>query len=317
MRFREKVATEGVDIWFERSVAELFGDVKCPACGSVNLKKSADIVDVWFESGLSHRAVLRTRPELAYPADMYLEGSDQHRGWFQSAVLTAMATEKRVPFKTVVTHGFLVVQVEETGQKQKVSKSGGKPANSEVYVKRYGADVLRLWVASEDYQGDIPLSEEIFERVSETYRKVRNTLRILLANIHDFDPATHLVAAGKLAEIDRWLVSRLQALVADVTDAYEKLEFHRVYHLVNAFCAVEISSFYVDVMKDPLYTLAPDSAERRSAQTAIFEVVATLAKLIAPVMPFTADEVWNFLPGRETESVHLAEFPKADAESAG
>ncbi len=312
LRFREKVATEGVDIWFERSVSELFGDVKCPSCGSVNLKKSADIVDVWFESGLSHRAVLRTRPELAYPADMYLEGSDQHRGWFQSAVLTAMATEKRAPFKTVVTHGFLVLQVEETGQKQKVSKSAGKPANSEVYVKRYGADVLRLWVASEDYQGDIPLSEEIFERVSETYRKVRNTLRILLANIHDFDPAKHAVPPEKLAEIDRWLVSRLQALVADVTDAYEKLEFHRVYHLVNAFCAVEISSFYVDVMKDPLYTLAPNSAERRSAQTAIFETVATLGKLIAPVMPFTADEVWNFLPGRETESVHLAGFPTAD-----
>jgi isoleucyl-tRNA synthetase len=313
MRFREKVLKEGVDIWFERSVAELFGDVTCPSCGSAKLKKSADIVDVWFESGLSHRAVLRKRPELAYPADMYLEGSDQHRGWFQSAVLTAMATEKRIPFKTVVTHGFLVVQVEETGKKQKVSKSAGKPANSEVYVKRYGADVLRLWVASEDYQVDVPLSDEIFERVSETYRKVRNTLRILLANIHDFDPAKHAVPHGKLAEIDRWLLSCLQGLVNNVQDAYEQYDFHVVYHVINAFCTTEISSFYVDVMKDPLYTLAPNSAERRSAQTAIFEVVATLAKLIAPVMPFTADEVWAFLPGRETESVHLAGFPKADA----
>jgi isoleucyl-tRNA synthetase len=312
LRFREKVATQGVDIWFERSVAELFGDVTCPSCGSAKLKKSADIVDVWFESGLSHRAVLKMRPELAYPADMYLEGSDQHRGWFQSSVLTAMAMEKRAPFKTVVTHGFLVIQVEETGKKQKISKSAGKPANSEIYVKRYGADVLRLWVISEDYQADVPLSDEIFERVSETYRKVRNTLRILLANIHDFDSAKYTVPQEKLAEIDRWLVSRLQALVTDVTNAYESLEFHRVYHLVNAFCAVEISSFYVDVMKDPLYTLAPNSAERRSAQTAIFETVATLAKLIAPVMPFTADEVWSFLPGRETESVHLAKFPSAD-----
>jgi isoleucyl-tRNA synthetase len=313
LKFREQVAKEGVDIWFERSVAELFGDVKCPSCSSANLKKSVDIVDVWFESGLSHRAVLKMRPELAFPADMYLEGSDQHRGWFQSSVLTAMATEKRAPFKSVVTHGFLVLQVGATGEKQKISKSAGKPARSEDYVKRYGADVLRLWVTSEDYQVDVPLSDEIFERVSETYRKVRNTVRILLANIHDFDPAKHAVPHEKLAEIDRWLVSRLQSLIADVTDAYEKLEFHRVYHLVNAFCAVEVSSFYVDVMKDPLYTLAPDSADRRSAQTAIFEAVTTLAKLIAPAMPFTADEVWTFLPGRETESVHLAAFPVADA----
>jgi isoleucyl-tRNA synthetase len=313
LRFREKVAKEGVDIWFERSVAELFGDVKCPSCGSANLKKSTDIVDVWFESGLSHRAVLKARPELAFPADMYLEGSDQHRGWFQSSVLTAMATEKRAPFKSVVTHGFLVLQVGVTGEKQKISKSAGKPAKSEEYVKRYGADVLRLWVTSEDYQVDVPLSDEIFDRVSETYRKVRNTVRILLANIHDFDPSKHIMPHEKLAEIDRWLVSRLQSLIADVTDAYEKLEFHRVYHLVNAFCAVEISSFYVDVMKDPLYTLAPNSADRRSAQTAIFEAVTTLAKLIAPAMPFTADEVWAFLPGRETESVHLAKFPVADA----
>jgi isoleucyl-tRNA synthetase len=313
LKFRDQVAKEGVDIWFERSVSELFGDVKCPSCGSAKLKKSADIVDVWFESGLSHRAVLKARPELAFPADMYLEGSDQHRGWFQSSVLTAMATEKRAPFKTVVTHGFLVLQVGVTGEKQKISKSAGKPANSEDYVKRYGADVLRLWVISEDYQADVPLSDEIFERVSETYRKVRNTLRILLANIHNFDPAKHTVPPEKLAEIDRWLVSRLQLLIADVTDAYEKLEFHRVYHLVNAFCAVEVSSFYVDVMKDPLYTLAPNSADRRSAQTAIFEAVTALAKLIAPAMPFTAEEVWTFLPGRETESVHLAKFPVADA----
>ena len=181
--------------------------------------------------------------------------------------------------------------------------------NSEDYVKRFGADVLRLWVISEDYQADVPLSEENFERISETYRKVRNTLRILLANLHDFDPAKH--AVPQKTGGDRPLVAVAAAGTGgDVAEAYENYEFHRVYHLVNAFCAVEISSFYVDVMKDPLYTLAPNSAERRSAQTAIFETVATLAKLIAPVMPFTADEVWNFLPGRETESVHLAKFPE-------
>ena len=313
LKFRERVAKEGVDIWFERSVKELFGDVKCPACGSVNLDKSPDIVDVWFESGVSHRAVLKSNPQLAYPADIYLEGSDQHRGWFQSSLLTAMATVKKPPFKTVVTHGFLVVQVAETNKKQKISKSAGKPANSEDYVKRFGADVLRLWVVSEDYQADIPLSEEIFARIGETYFKIRNTLRILLANLHDFDPAKNAVPHGKLTEIDCWLLSRLQALVADLTQAYESFEFHRVYHLVNAFCAVELSSFYVDVMKDPLYTLAPDSAARRSAQTVMYHTAVTLAKLIAPAMPFTADEVWSFLPGREAESVHLTEFPVADA----
>jgi isoleucyl-tRNA synthetase len=313
LRFRDRVARDGVDIWFERSVQDLFGDVKCPACGSANLEKCPDIVDVWFESGVSHRAVLKTNPQLAYPADVYLEGSDQHRGWFQSSLLTAIATEGRSPFKMVVTHGFLVVQVADTSKKQKISKSAGKPANSEDYVKRFGADVLRLWVVSEDYQADIPLSEEIFARIGETYFKIRNTFRILLANLYDFDPAHNAVPTANLTEIDRWLLSRLQALVAGLTDAYENFEFHRVYHLVNAFCAVEISSFYVDVMKDPLYTLAPGSADRRSAQTAMYRAAATLAELIAPVMPFTADEVWRCLPGRETESVHLARFPAVNA----
>jgi isoleucyl-tRNA synthetase len=313
LKFRERVAQEGVDIWFQRDVKELFGDVKCPACGGAALEKCADIVDVWLESGVSHRAVLKTRPELAFPADVYLEGSDQHRGWFQSSLLTAMATDKHAPFKTVLTHGFIVVHVEDTGRKQKISKSAGKPANAEDYINRFGADVLRLWVLSEDYQGDIPLSDEIFARIGETYFKIRNTLRILLANLYDFDPGQHAVPEAKLTEIDRWLLSRLQGLVVDLTAAYERFEFHRVYHAVNAFCAVELSSFYIDVMKDLLYTLAPNSAERRSAQTAIFRAVTTLAKLIAPVMPFTADEVWSFLPGRETESVHLAEFPRVEA----
>ena len=307
LKFRERVAKEGVDIWFQRGVGELFGDVKCPACGSVNLKKSPDIVDVWFESGVSHRAVLQQNKELAYPADVYLEGSDQHRGWFQSSLLTAMATEGRAPFRTVVTHGFLL-----DIDRRKISKSSGKPANSEDYVDKYGADILRLWVISENYQGDIPLSDEIFKRIGETYFKVRNTLRILLANLYDFDPARHAVEPRHLTELDRWLLSRLQALVAELTEAYENFEFHRVYHLVNAFCAVELSSFYVDVTKDLLYTLAPHSRERRSAQTAIDRTVAALAKLIAPVMPFTAEEVWGCLPTRETESVHLADFPVAD-----
>jgi len=308
-KFRERVLQEGVDIWFERSVTELFGEVTCPSCGSARLRKLSDIVDVWFESGVSHRAVLRQRPDLGFPANVYLEGSDQHRGWFQAALLTAMATVKRAPFQTVLTHGFLVTHAEETGKKQKVSKSAGKPANAEDYVNRFGADVLRLWVVSEDYQADIPLSEEIFARIGETYFKVRNTLRILLANLYDFDPGRDAVANDRLQETDRWLLSRLHGLVAELTQAYESYEFHRVYHLVNAFCAVELSSFYVDVTKDLLYTFAPASAERRSAQTAMYETVAALAKLLAPVMPFTAEEVWRSLPGGVRESVHLAKFP--------
>jgi isoleucyl-tRNA synthetase len=319
------VEKHGSNVWFEKSGAELWSALKPKDWkGAEAVTKSHDTLDVWIDSGSSSRAVLMRRPELkhaltdanhpAWQADLYMEGSDQHRGWFQSSLLLSVAGNGVAPFKAVATHGFLVVQIAETGKKQKVSKSAGKPANSEEYVKRYGADVLRLWVVSEDYQGDVPLSDEIFDRVSETYRKVRNTLRILLANLYDFVPTKHAVPHGKLAEIDRWLLSRLQALVADLTEAYQNLEFHRVYHLVNAFCAVEISSFYVDVMKDPLYTLAPNSAERRSAQTAIFETVATLAKVLAPIVPFTADEVWNCLPGRETESVHLAKFPVVDAE---
>ena len=247
-----------------------------------------------------------------WQADVYLEGSDQHRGWFQSSLLLSMAGNGAAPFKKVVTHGFIVVQVAETGKKQKISKSVGKPANSEDYVKRFGADVLRLWVLSEDYQADIPLSEEIFDGVSDTYRKIRNTLRILLANLYDFDVSKHAVEPAKMTELDRWLMTRLNALVADLTEAYENFEFHRVYHAINAFCAVELSSFYVDVTKDLMYTLAPHSPERRSAQTAMQATVATLARLLAPVMPFTADEVWSYLPGRSTESVHLAEFPKVD-----
>jgi isoleucyl-tRNA synthetase len=313
LKFREQVAREGVDIWFERTVAELFGSVECPHCKSHELDKCQDIIDVWFESGVSHRAVLKQRRELRFPADVYLEGSDQHRGWFQSSLLTAMATENRSPFQTVVTHGFLVVRVEETGKKQKISKSAGRPANSEDYVNKYGADILRLWVLSEDYQADIPLSDEIFDRISETYRKIRNTLRILLANLYDFDPARDGVGAGNREVVDRWLESRLQDLIAEVTAAYERFEFHRVYHLVNQFCAVELSSFYVDVTKDLLYTLAPNSPGRRSAQQAMHVVASALARMLAPVMPFTAEEVWQSLPGQKPGSVHLSAFPVVEA----
>jgi isoleucyl-tRNA synthetase len=224
------------------------------------------------------------------------------------SLLTALATGKRVPpFHTVITHGL---RLDTEGKK--ISKSSGIPVNADDYVNRFGADIIRLWFISEDYTHDVIQSDEKLAIVGEAYRKIRNTLRILLANLYDFDPAKHAVPHEKLAEIDRWLLSSLQGLVGSVREAYDDYCFHAVYHAISAFCTVEISSFYVDVTKDSLYTLAPNSAERRSAQTAIFETVATLAKLLAPVMPFTADEVWSYLPGRETESVHLAGFPNVD-----
>ena len=303
------VGERGIDCWFTMTASELVGADKCPKCGASELKKEEDILDVWFESGCSHRAVLQGNPRMKFPADVYLEATDQHRGWFQVSLLTALATGKRVPpFRTVITHGL---RLDTEGKK--ISKSSGIPVNADDYVNRFGADVIRLWFISEDYTHDVIQSDEKLAAVGEVYRKIRNTLRILLANLYDFDPAKHTVAREKMAEIDRWFISRLQGLIADLAEAYEQYDYHRVFHLLNGFCTVEISSFYIDVMKDPLYTLAPDSADRRSAQTAIFEVVATLAKLIAPVLPFTADEVWGFLPGRKEESVHLAKFPTADA----
>jgi len=310
----ELIEQHGSNVWFEKSASELWALLKPKDWqGPEAVAKGNDTLDVWIDSGSSSRSVLMRHPALRFPADMYLEGSDQHRGWFQSSLMLSLAGNGEVPFKTVTTHGFIVVQVSETGKKQKISKSAGRPANSEDYVKKFGADVLRLWVTSEDYQGDIPLSDEIFDGVSDTYRKIRNTLRILLANLYDFDAKKDAVPVEKMAEMDRWLMSRMDALVADLTEAYERFEFRRVYHGVNAFCAVELSSFYVDVTKDLMYTLAPSSPGRRSAQTAMHATVATLAKLLAPIMPYTAEEVWSFLPGRETESVHLATFPKAGA----
>jgi len=304
------VRARGIDCWFTLSAGELVGATQCPKCGATDLKKEEDILDVWFESGCSHRAVLKSNPALKFPADVYLEATDQHRGWFQVSLLTALATADRVPpFRTVITHGL---RLDTEGKK--ISKSSGIPVNADAYVNRFGADVIRLWFISEDYTHDVIQSDDKLAGVGEAYRKIRNTFRILLANLYDFQPTRNTVAREKLTEIDRWLLSRLQGLVAALSEAYKQYEFHRVYHLVNSFCAVEISSFYIDVMKDPLYTLAPNSADRRSAQTAIFETVTTLVKLIAPIMPFTADEVWSFLPGRDSESVHLAQFPTVDAQ---
>jgi isoleucyl-tRNA synthetase len=252
--------------------------------------------------------VLKRDASLRFPAEMYLEGSDQHRGWFQTSLSTSVASWGKPPFKSVLTHGFIV---DLDGKK--ISKSGSyeKPKDSESFVNKYGADILRLWVSSQNYTNDIPLSEEILSHVGETYRKFRNTCRILLGNLAGFDPASHAVPPAKLTPIDRYILSRLQEVAATVADAYGKYEFHRVYHTLNAFCTVELSSLYIDILKDRMYTFAPGVAERRSAQTVMCEALRSLALWIAPIMPFTAEEVWDEfqrLTAQKLGSVHLQDF---------
>jgi len=311
-KFADLAEKSGAGIWFEKTAAELANLLGVSGAGEA--RKSADTLDVWIESGSSHAAVLKREPSLHFPADLYLEGSDQHRGWFQTSLSTSVASWGKPPFKSVLTHGFIV---DLDGKK--ISKSGSyeKPKDSESFVNKYGADILRLWVSSQNYTNDIPLSEEILSHVGETYRKFRNTCRILLGNLGGFDPALHGVPAAKLTPIDRYILSRLQDVAASVTDAYEKYEFHRVYHTLNAFCTVELSSFYIDVLKDRMYTFAPGAAERRSAQTVMCEALRCLAVWVAPILPFTAEEVWDEfqrLTGQKLGSIHLQEFVPARAD---
>jgi isoleucyl-tRNA synthetase len=312
------VEQHGVDVWFEKSANELLPNGQCPKCKkATELKKETDILDVWFESGVSHRSVIKKRAELAggFPADLYLEGSDQHRGWFQSSLLTAVATDGVAPFKTVLTHGFIV-----DADREKISKSkqgaGGydKPQTSEAYIKQYGADIVRLWVASQDFRNDIVVSDERIAKVSETYRAIRNTLRYLLSNLYDFNPDANRVTREAMTEVDRWAMSRLAGVTAAVRAAYEAHEFHKVYHALNAFCTVDLSAFYIDILKDRMYIAAPNSSERRSSQSAFCEIASALAKMLAPLTPFTAEEGWRHLPSgvetRSCPSVHLASLPQ-------
>ena len=309
LKVADLVEKHGTDVWFERDADALAAELGLPK----GLRKSAETLDVWIDSGSSHRAVLARYPDLAFPADVYLEGSDQHRGWFQSSLLTSVvANGGRAPYRTVITHGFLV---DLDGKKISKSSAYEKPKDAEAFVARYGADVLRLWVASEDYQGDVPLSEEIFARIGETYRSIRNSLRILLGNLHGFDPARDAVDFANPAvrgdpwcAVDLWMLDRLDKLVSEVRDAYDKYEFHRVYHAVNAFCAVTLSAFYVDVTKDRLYCDRPDSRRRRATQTVMHATASTLCRLLAPILSFTAEEAWGHLvPGGK--SVHLQLLP--------
>ncbi|MBU4560756.1 isoleucine--tRNA ligase [bacterium] len=303
---KELMKREGSDGWFKKEVDEILPQgTRCSECGGGNFEKETDILDVWFESGVSHQAVLTTREELSYPSDLYLEGSDQHRGWFQSSLLTAIGCEERPPYKSVLTHGFMV-----DGEGKKMSKSLGNLISSEEMVERRGADITRLWVASENYQEDVAYSDEIMERMQEAYRRIRNTFRYLLGNLYDFDLQKNEIKYDEMLEIDRWVLSQLQGLLDKVTNAYHNFSFYQFYHLVHNFCAIQLSSFYFDILKDRLYTQGKDSLERRSAQTALYEILLVLVKIMAPILPYTTEEVWNYLSSKEEESVHLSDWPK-------
>jgi isoleucyl-tRNA synthetase len=301
----------GAEEWHARAAKDLLPPgTRCPKCGSEEFRKETDILDVWFDSGCSHAAVLETRPELRWPADMYLEGSDQHRGWFHSSLLEAVGTRNRAPYQSVLTHGFVV-----DGEGRKMSKSQGNYVQQEELIPKYGAEVLRLWVASEDYAEDIRLSHEILNRLSDAYRRIRNTFRFLLGTLADFDPDRDRVSYDQMDEIDRWALLRLGELIARTRRAYEEYQFHVVFHTTHNFCAVDLSSLYLDIIKDRLYTRAPDDPSRRASQTVCFEMLTALARILAPILSFTTDEVWSHIPGRgKPESVHLVTLPEERGE---
>ncbi|MBT9171411.1 MAG: Isoleucine--tRNA ligase [Actinobacteria bacterium] len=303
----ELVKKEGSDAWFTKNPEEILpSDFNCSSCGGNSFRKENDILDVWFDSGSSHRAVLETRPELSWPADMYLEGSDQHRGWFNSSLMVSMATRDRAPYRSVLTHGFMV---DDKGRK--MAKSLGNVISPLDVMRDSGADILRLWVSSTDYRGDVGISPSILKQVTDTYRRIRNTARFLLGNLYDFDPDVHALPYQDLWEVDRWALQRLRRLTEQVTRAYQEYQFHLVYHYISNFCAVEMSARYLDILKDRLYTSAPDAPGRRSAQTVLFKILTYLTSLLCPVLSFTCEEIWQSTPdfqGKE-ESIHLRPWP--------
>ena len=312
-RVASVIRRKGSDFWWQGTPEEFLGDLAlCPHCASRNLRKETDIMDVWFDSGVSHLAVLETRPELSWPADLYLEGSDQHRGWFQTSLLTSVATRGEAPFRSVLTHGFIV-----DGEGRKMSKSLGNVTRPQEVIDRYGADILRLWVASTDYRGDVRISETILKNLVESYRRIRNTARFLLGNLEGFDPRVHRVPREEMEPLDLWLLGRLQDLVERVTKGYEDYEFHVPSFLTHQFCDNEMSAFYLDVSKDRLYAEAREGRLRRSAQTALWDTLVTLCRLLAPVLSFTCEEIWQSLRALDSslpESVFLAEWPEPQRE---
>ncbi len=307
----EKVETGGSNVWWEQSPEELLSEVTLPEGWEASaLSKGSDTMDVWIDSGCSHRAVLQRQAGLTWPADVYLEGSDQHRGWFQSSLWTGVIADGAKPYKRVVTHGFIVDE-----NKRKISKSEGKPQTADSYVAKYGADILRLWISSQDYVNDIPVSDGILKNISKTYRDIRNTLRYQISNLYDFNAATDALLLEELSAIDQWALHKTHALVGEVTEAFEAFEFHRGYQLVANFCNTTLSARYHDILKDRLYTYGFDWPERRSSQTAIHAIFQVLCRLVAPILTFTADEAWAYFQGNADfaeESVHVQCWPKQD-----
>jgi isoleucyl-tRNA synthetase len=303
-------AGKGADAWYSEKAADILpAGTKCPGCGGTEFRKESDIIDVWFESGCSHAAVLGHEPDLPWPADLYLEGGDQYRGWFHSSLLCAVGTRGSAPYRAVATNGWTL-----DPQGRATSKSLGNGIDPVAIANRLGGEIIRLWVASVDFQEDVTVSEELMEKVADNYRKFRNTFRNILGNLYDFDPEQHALPFADLLPLDQYMLLRTADLSEQVQKWYDSFEFHRVYHETHGFCSVDLSNVYFDVLKDRLYTSAPRSRARRSAQTALWHIGEALVRLLAPLMSFTAEEVWAFLPkisGRP-ESVHLAYFPQAE-----
>lgn len=306
--FRE----HGSQIWFAKEAEDLIpAGLKCDKCGHDQFRKETDIMDVWFDSGSSHAAVLETREGQQWPADLYLEGSDQHRGWFNSSLSTAVATKGHAPYKAVLTHGFVV---DEKGRK--MSKSLGNVIDPLKVIDQMGADVMRLWVASADYRSDLANSPSIMKQVSEAYRKIRNTARFLMSNLYDFDPAKDRVAYNDLKELDRWALHKLTTLIERVLNAYRNYEFHVVYHAVHKFCVVDMSAFYLDIVKDRVYSSLADDPGRRAAQTVMYDTIHALVRLIAPILTFTSEEMWKYLTKEDDApiSVQMVNMPEVNNE---
>ncbi|HEX7419365.1 MAG TPA: isoleucine--tRNA ligase, partial [Thermoanaerobaculia bacterium] len=303
----ERFRAEGADSWYDRPATDFLpAGYKC-RCGNTEFRKELDILDVWFDSGCSHIAVLKTRPELTWPAAVYIEGHDQHRGWFQSSLLVGTAIEGGAPFKQVITCGFVL---NESGDK--MSKSSGNALSPQDVIKQSGADILRLWVAVSDYTDDMSFGPQILTRVGEAYRKIRNTARFLLSNLSDFDPQKDALPIDQLLDTDRWALDRAARAFERCREAYDTYEFHLVYHRLLELCTIDLSSIYIDVSKDTIYIEAPAARSRRSAQTAMYEILRGLTSMMAPILSFTADEIYEAMPGVKEKSVHLTDFPRLD-----
>lgn len=300
---------EGSNAWFTHTAEEILPKgKKCSKCGCISFTKEKDIMDVWFDSGSSHAAVLKNRPYLKWPADLYLEGADQYRGWFQSSLLTSVATMGTAPYKAVLTHGWVV-----DGKGRVMHKSLGNGIDPQEVIDQYGADVLRLWVASSDYHADIRISPDILKQLSEAYRKIRNTARYILGNLNGFNPDENMVSLDELMPIDKWALAKLNILIDKVKEAYDKYEFHIVYHAIHNFCVVDMSNFYLDVLKDRLYTEKADSKARRAAQTSIYIILNAMTRMIAPILAYTSDEIWKYMPhssNEKAEHVIYNEMPE-------